>query len=88
MSTVASKRRKYSEGVATIAALEERWPKTFFVPEHRREPLKVGIRQDIVAAGLGDLTLSQLSIALKGLLPQPSLSRAPAAKRDAHQFAR
>jgi sRNA-binding protein len=65
MSAIADKRRGYADGVAGIALLEERWPRAFFVPEHRRKPLKVGIRQDIVAAGLGDLTPGQLSNALR-----------------------
>jgi ProP effector len=60
-----STRQKYNEGVATIALLAERWPAAFFVPEHRRKPLKVGTHQDIVAAGLGEITPSQLSSALR-----------------------
>lgn len=65
MSTTADKRRRYTEALAGIALLQERWPRAFFMPEHRRKPLKVGIRQDIIAAGLGELTPGQLSNALR-----------------------
>jgi ProP effector len=65
MSTIAAKKRKYAEGVAGIAVLEERWPKACFMPEHRRKPLKVGIRQDIVAAGFNELKPNVLGHALR-----------------------
>jgi ProP effector len=37
---------------AAIRALAERWPKCFAVNEKRRRPLKVGIAEEIRAAGL------------------------------------
>jgi ProP effector len=65
MSTVADKKRKYAEGVAGIALLEERIPKAFFVREVKRRPLKVGIRNDVIARLDGALTPSELSNALR-----------------------
>jgi ProP effector len=35
-----------------IELLAERFPKTFFVYENHRRPLKIGIRQDLVALGI------------------------------------
>jgi len=40
-----------TETLATLTALALRWPRTFWVLETRRRPLKVGIHLDIMAAG-------------------------------------
>lgn len=63
MST-ADKKRRYQAALVTIEALQERWAKAFFLPQHLRRPLKVGIRQDIVAAGF-DATPAELSSAMR-----------------------
>jgi sRNA-binding protein len=48
MSTTAAKRRKYTDGVAGIAVLAEKFPRAVFMPEARRRPLKIGIDADII----------------------------------------
>jgi ProP effector len=65
MSTIADKKRRYTESVAGIALLAEKYPRTFFTPEHRRKPLKIGIRQDIIADGFGALTPPDLANTLR-----------------------
>ena len=56
---------RYPEALTAIeTVLEARWPKAFFLNQTRRKPLKVGIRHDIVAAGV-ELTPSALSNALR-----------------------
>jgi sRNA-binding protein len=57
--------RKYADAIATLWLLVERYPACFSMAEHKRRPLKIGIRQDIIAAGLGEMTPSQLSAALR-----------------------
>ena len=60
----AAKKRKYIEALAAIEVLETRWPKTFFLNQMHRKPLKVGIHDDLLAAGV-ELTPSALSNALR-----------------------
>ena len=36
--------------VAVIGSLAEKWPGCFSIPESRRRPLKLGIREDVLAA--------------------------------------
>jgi ProP effector len=63
MST-ADKKNKYAEALASIEALEARWPKTFFLNQLNRLPLKCGIRDDVIAAGI-EMTPGKLSSALR-----------------------
>jgi len=48
-----------------IGLLAERFPKTFFVYERRRKPLKIGIHLDILAALDGALMPRELAVALR-----------------------
>jgi len=50
---------------AVIELLAERWPKAFSIYEARRRPLKIGIRDDILAALDGALTPVELGRALR-----------------------
>lgn len=49
---------------AALDLLTERWPKVFLWAERRRVPLKVGIREDILAELNGAITPQELSAAL------------------------
>jgi ProP effector len=62
--TNSHSQKKYIDALATIALLEERWPKAFVLDQTKRRPLKVGIRDDILAAGV-EITPSALSNALR-----------------------
>ena len=44
----------YAKAMQLIALLSERWPQCFSVYGRRSRPLKVGIRDDIIAAGFDD----------------------------------
>src|SRR5262245_15910366 len=48
-----------------IALLSERWPQCFSVYEARRKPLKIGIRDDIIAALAGAFPAEALCLALR-----------------------
>ena len=50
---------------AAIALLAETWPAAFFEYERRRVPIKVGIRDDILAALDGAITPEELGAALR-----------------------
>src|SRR5262249_3720722 len=50
---------------AAIALLVEAFPKTFFMYERRRLPLKLGIHLDILAVMAGVITPEELSAALR-----------------------
>jgi ProP effector len=54
----------YDEIAAAIALLAERFPKTFFVFERRRKPLKLKIHLDLQTALDGAVTPDELSRAL------------------------
>jgi sRNA-binding protein len=56
-------RKNLAEAVITLLA--ERFPKTFFVFERRRKPLKVGIHLDILAALAGTISPRDLGNALR-----------------------
>lgn len=62
MNNTYSQRRKEAE--ALIGLLAERFPKTFFVYEGRRRPLKVAIHLDILATLDGAISTDELSNAL------------------------
>jgi ProP effector len=51
--------------VAIMALLSSRFPGTFFVQESQRRPLKLGIRQDIIAALGAEIDPKELGIALR-----------------------
>jgi ProP effector len=65
MSTVADKKRKYSEALATIALLAEKYPRAVFMLEARRRPLKIGIDTDLIAQLDGALKPNELHNALR-----------------------
>lgn len=54
-----SKHQKRADIVAALELLCERFPKCFVLREHRRVPLKIGIRDDIIAI-IGDAIDHQL----------------------------
>jgi ProP effector len=56
---------QYAEIAATIALLVERFPKTFFILESRRKPLKLKIHLDLQAAFGGAVTPDELGAALR-----------------------
>jgi ProP effector len=67
-STKAMTRRRnmqYAEIATVIALLAERFPKTFFVFERRRKPLKLRIHLDLQAALAGAVTPDELDAALR-----------------------
>ena len=58
------KRQDYLTACAVIELLAERFPKTFFVHEQRRRPLKVGIHLDLKATLDGALGEREMKLAL------------------------
>lgn len=50
---------------AVLELLAETWPKCFSIYEARRQPLKVGVHHDILAALDGAVTAAELSRALR-----------------------
>lgn len=50
---------------ATIALLAATWPATFSIYERKRRPLKIGIRDEILAAIGGTIELEELTAALR-----------------------
>jgi ProP effector len=63
--TILSTRQRRDQAItATIALLAETFPKTFFVFQERRRPLKIGIHRDIQAKLDGAITLPELHQAL------------------------
>jgi ProP effector len=61
---------------AAIALLAETWPLCFAIYERRRQPLKVGIRSDILAALDGAATPEELGAALRSYTGNPHYLRA------------
>jgi len=59
-----TKGNRNAAAIALIAELAEAFPQTFFVDRVRRRPLKIGIRNDILAARPG-LEPRDLGLALK-----------------------
>jgi ProP effector len=64
-------KQKYQEALATITLLQERFPKTFFVREVKRKPLKIGIDRDVVAMLNGTLKPDELTNALRYYVSAP-----------------
>jgi ProP effector len=54
-----------AQATTIIGALAERWPACFAVYERRRQPLKVGIHDDILAAATDAVTANRIRIALR-----------------------
>jgi ProP effector len=50
---------------AVLGLLAKTWPRCFALFGHRRRPLKLGIRDDIVAALGGAITLAELNCVLR-----------------------
>ena len=63
--TISITTRRYIATDAAIALLAETWPLCFAMYEVRRRPLKIGIRDDILAALNGAVTVDELSAALR-----------------------
>ena len=53
-----------TDAIAVIRTLAERWPNTFFPEAKKREPLKVGIFEDLKAAA-PDINRKMLRLALR-----------------------
>jgi ProP effector len=64
-------KQKYLEAAATITLLQERFPKTFFVREVKRKPLKISIDRDIVALLNGAMSAHELTNALRFYVSAP-----------------
>jgi ProP effector len=51
--------------IAAIETLASRFPQCFAIYEHRRRPLKVGIRDDVIAAMAGVMSADEVASALR-----------------------
>jgi ProP effector len=56
---------RIAQATATIGVFAAQWPRCFAVYERRRQPLKVGIHRDILAAAAGAITPDEVRIALR-----------------------
>jgi ProP effector len=62
----AAKSNGHDKSIAAVLELlAEMWPAAFSIYENRRRPLKVGIREEILAALDGAVTAAELSLALR-----------------------
>jgi ProP effector len=61
--------------VAVISLLAEKWPCCFSIPESRRRPLKLGIREDVLAALDGAIPAGKVSAALRWYVSSPEYQR-------------
>jgi ProP effector len=61
--------------VAVISLLAEKWPCCFSIPESRRRPLKLGIREDVLAALGGAIPAGKVSAALRWYVSSPEHQR-------------
>jgi ProP effector len=61
--------------VAVIGSLAEEWPCCFSIPESRRRPLKLGIREDVLAALDGAIPAGKVSAALRWYVSSPEYQR-------------
>ena len=61
--------------VAAISLLAEKWPCCFSIPECRRRPLKLGIREDVLAALDGAIPAGKVSAALRWYVSSPEYQR-------------
>src|SRR5262245_44698671 len=61
--------------LAVISLLAEKWPCCFSIPERRRRPLKLGIREDVLAALDGAIAAGKVSAALRWYVSSPDCAR-------------
>jgi ProP effector len=61
--------------VAVISLLAEKWPYCFSITETRRRPLKLGIREDVLAALGGAIPAGKVSAALRWYVSSPEHQR-------------
>jgi len=61
--------------VAAISLLAEKWPCCFSIPESRRRPLKLGIREDVLASLDGAIPAGKVSAALRWYVSSPEYQR-------------
>jgi sRNA-binding protein len=61
--------------VAVISLLAEKWPCCFSIPESRRRPLKLGIREDVLASLDGAIPAGKVSAALRWYVSSPEYQR-------------
>jgi len=64
-----------SATVAVISLLAEKWPCCFIIPESQRRPLKLGIREDVLAAIDGAIPAGKVSAALRWYVSSPEYQR-------------
>jgi ProP effector len=61
--------------LAVISLLAEKWPCCFSIPGSRRRPLKLGIREDVLAALDGAIAAGKVSAALRWYVSSPEYQR-------------
>jgi ProP effector len=61
--------------VAAVSLLAEKWPCCFSIPESRRRPLKLGIREDVLASLDGAIPAGKVSAALRWYVSSPEYQR-------------
>jgi hypothetical protein len=60
--------------LAVISLLAEKWPSCFSIIESGRRPLKLGIRDDVLAALDGAISAGKVSAALRCTYPRLNIS--------------
>src|SRR6478735_1058838 len=68
-------RMSHNDIVAVIGSLAEKWPCCFSIPESRRRPLKLGIREDVLASLDGAIPAGKVSAALRWYVSSPEYQR-------------
>src|SRR5262245_54285039 len=61
--------------LAVISLLAEKWPSCFSIIESGRRPLKLGIRDDVLAALDGAISAGKVSAALRWYVSSPEYQR-------------
>ena len=61
--------------VGVISLLAEKWPCCFSIPYSQRRPLKLGIREDVLAALGGATSAGKVSAALRWYVSSPEYQR-------------
>ena len=61
--------------VGVISLLAEKWPCCFSIPYSQRRPLKLGIREDVLAALDGAISAGKVSAALRWYVSSPEYQR-------------
>lgn len=72
----STKQIKRTQARDVIDALASFWPHAFSVFERRRQPLKLGIHDDILSASKGAITVAELKLALRFYCANPHYLRA------------